>query len=181
MASDFSCIWRDWKRSLPNTAQGFCQSHRERERHTHILSFRKMQKCQLLTTLLPIPIFLSPIPVLKEVSSFSPSVQWLTKLKPDSSWQLFPSGINGQFSFLPIICRCQVPYFLDRLCQTDPDFFGLFSQCSDSRIFPSIWSLSFGLNRPKGEALEGELVGHLSKMLGNAFRTVRSPVCSMQE
>lgn len=154
-------------------------TQRERERHPHFILQKDAEvsaaHCSLTHTYLPFSR-----PCFKRCSLFLTQCA-MTKLKPDSSWQLFPSGINGQFCFLPIICRCQVPYFLDRLCQTDPDFFGLFSQCSDSRIFPSIRSLNFGLNRPKGEALEGELVGHLSEMLGNAFRTVRSPVCSMQE
>lgn len=124
--------------------------------------------------LLPTPMFLSPIPFFKDMCPLSPPVgtDWL-------SWLFKAAFLFRDFSFLPIICRSQVPYFLDRLHPMDPAFLGLFSLCRDSRLFPSTSILSFGLNGPKREALEEQLVGCPNKTLGNAFRIAGSPICSM--
>lgn len=62
-------------------------------RNTHISSCRRMQQRQLLAALTQI---------YEGVSPFSPCVHGLIQLKPDSSWQLFPTGTNRDFSLYPL-------------------------------------------------------------------------------
>lgn len=109
------------KGAFPVITPGFCLL--PKEIHLHFI-LQKGAEVSLLSVPLPLPIFLSPFPIFKVVSPFSPSCIWLIQLKPDSSWHFLPSWIIRDFSFLPIICRCSVSYLLDRPRQPDVAFLG---------------------------------------------------------